>query len=221
MLFEEKLHLFAELLKEGPVTWSGRTRPPLTGQRVFPPTDTGPMRAWVGVGGSPESVVRAARYGFPLMLAIIGGAPRRFAPYVELYHRALAEFGRCPAPDRRALARAHRGLGRAGARRAVAALLRRSYANRWRTRLAADEPGAVRARDRPEAHSRRSAGNRRAKIVDTVKALGLARFDMKYSNGTLPHEKLMRSIELYGTKVVPLVKKALAKAAEGARPTGP
>ena len=98
VLFEEKLQLFAELLKEGPLNWSGTTRPPLTGQRAYPPTASGSLRAWVGVGGSPESVVRAARYGFPLVLAIIGGAPRRFAPYVELYHRALAEFGHSERP---------------------------------------------------------------------------------------------------------------------------
>jgi len=85
VLFEEKLQLFAELLKDGPVTWSGTTRPPLDGQRAYPTTESGSLRAWVGVGGSPESVVRAARYGFPLVLAIIGGPPRRFAPYVELY----------------------------------------------------------------------------------------------------------------------------------------
>jgi len=66
-LFEEKLQLFAELLKDGPVTWSGTTRPPLTGQRAYPTTESGSLRAWVGVGGSPESVVRAARYGFPLV----------------------------------------------------------------------------------------------------------------------------------------------------------
>src|ERR1700737_3692658 len=98
VLFEEKLQLFAELLKEGPVMWSGTTRPPLTGQRAYPTTESGSLRAWVGVGGSPESVVRAARYGFPLVLAIIGGPPRRFAPYVELYHRALAEFGHSERP---------------------------------------------------------------------------------------------------------------------------
>ena len=66
--------------------------------RVFPPTERPPLNTWVGVGGSPESVVRAARYGFPLMLAIIGGDPRRFAPYVDLYHRALASSASRPLP---------------------------------------------------------------------------------------------------------------------------
>src|SRR5215218_6391270 len=96
VLFEEKLELFAALLEHDrthePVTWKGTTRPALVGRRVFPPTESGALKTWIGVGGSPESVVRAARYRLPLMLAIIGGDPRRFAPYVELYHRALEKL---------------------------------------------------------------------------------------------------------------------------------
>src|SRR5689334_19188983 len=92
-LFEERLALFAELLKGGPVTWSGRTRAPLTGQTVYPTLEQGRLRTWVGVGGSPESVLRAARYGLPLTLAIIGGNPQRFRPYVDLYHQSLERFG--------------------------------------------------------------------------------------------------------------------------------
>jgi probable LLM family oxidoreductase len=93
-LFEEKLDLFATLMRQEAVTWRGNTRPPLTNQRVFPPIEAGPLRAWIGVGGSPESVVRAARYDMPLMLAIIGGDPKRFRSYVELYHRAFEQLGR-------------------------------------------------------------------------------------------------------------------------------
>ena len=93
-LFEERLALFAALAAGGPVTWSGHTRSPLTGQTVYPPVENGrPLRTWVGVGGTPESVVRAARRGLPLMLAIIGGSPRRFAPYVDRFHRTLAQQG--------------------------------------------------------------------------------------------------------------------------------
>src|SRR5690554_3031216 len=93
VLFEEKLELFAQLRDGGPVTWSGTTRAPLHEQLVHPPVESGTLRTWVGVGGSPESVVRAARHRMPLMLAIIGGDPRRFRPFVELYHRALDELG--------------------------------------------------------------------------------------------------------------------------------
>ena len=84
-LFEEKTSLFAELLKGGPVTWEGTTRAALDNQDVVPHAEFGPLPAWIGVGGSPESVVRAARYGFSLMLAIIGGPPARFAPFPRLF----------------------------------------------------------------------------------------------------------------------------------------
>jgi probable LLM family oxidoreductase len=214
VLFEEKLQLFAELLKEGPVTWSGTTRPPLTGQRAYPTTESGSLRAWVGVGGSPESVVRAARYGFPLTLAIIGGPPRRFAPYVELFHRALAEFGHSVRPvavhspghiaDSDEQAREelwphysafHSRIGR-----------ERGWPPMSRAQFdASTGPEGALFVGAPETVA--------AKIVDVVTTLGLARFDMKYSNGTLPHSNLMRSIELYGTKVMPLVRKSLALAA--------
>src|SRR5215207_8016575 len=97
VLFEEKLAIFAALREADrtglPARWKGTMRPPLDGVRVFPPVEHPPLSTWVGVGGSPESVVRAARYGFPLTLAIIGGNPRRFAPYVELYHQALGQLG--------------------------------------------------------------------------------------------------------------------------------
>ncbi len=92
-LFAEKIDLFAALRAEQPVTWQGDLRPPLREQRVYPPTARGRLPTWVGVGGTPESVVRTARYGFDLMLAIIGGEPARFRPYVDLYRQALEQFG--------------------------------------------------------------------------------------------------------------------------------
>ncbi len=97
-LYEEKLDLLVRLLREQPVTWSGRFRSPLTNQVVSPPIPEGHLPTWVGVGGSPQSVVRAARFGLPLMLAIIGGRPERFAPYVELYKRALEQHGQPQLP---------------------------------------------------------------------------------------------------------------------------
>lgn len=221
VLFEEKLQLFAELLKEGPVTWSGSTRPALTGQRAYPTTEAGALRAWVGVGGSPESVVRAARYGFPLVLAIIGGPPRRFLPFADLYRRALAEFGHTDRPvavhspgyvadtDERAreelwphYSAFHARIGR-----------ERGWAPMTRAQFdASTGPDGALFVGAPETVA--------AKIVDTAKTLGLARFDMKYSNGTLPHSKMMRSIEMYGAKVVPLVRKALAATAGEVRTAG-
>jgi alkanesulfonate monooxygenase SsuD/methylene tetrahydromethanopterin reductase-like flavin-dependent oxidoreductase (luciferase family) len=196
------------------VTWSGTTREPLTGQRAYPTTTSGSLRAWVGVGGSPESVVRAARYGFPLVLAIIGGPPRRFAPFVELYHRALAEFGYTQRPvavhspgyiadtDEQAreelwphYSAMHTRIGR-----------ERGWPPMTRAQFdASTGPDGALFAGAPETVA--------AKIVDVTNTLGITRFDMKYSNGTLPHSKMMRSIELYGTKVMPLVRKSLAKAA--------
>ena len=92
-LFEEKLDLLTRLLRDQPVTWSGTSRSPLTDQYLSPPLPPGHLPTWVGVGGSPQSVIRAARYGLPLMLAIIGGHPSRFAPLVELYKRAVDVTG--------------------------------------------------------------------------------------------------------------------------------
>ena len=92
-LFEEKLDLFANLLRQEPLTWEGKLRPPLRDQRVYPPVEHGRLKAWIGVGGSPESVVRAARHRLPLMLAIIGGEPLRFKPYADLFRRACAQLG--------------------------------------------------------------------------------------------------------------------------------
>ena len=76
------------------MTWQGNLRPPLQDQLIYPPVEHGALKTWIGVGGSPESVVRAAHYDLPLMLAIIGGDPKRFRPYVDLYHRAFAQYGR-------------------------------------------------------------------------------------------------------------------------------
>src|SRR5829696_6329542 len=84
VLFAEKLDLFVQLLDEKPVTWSGTTRAALDNADVYPKTESGRLPTWVGVGGSPQSVVRTAQYGLPLMLAIIGGQPERFGPYVDL-----------------------------------------------------------------------------------------------------------------------------------------
>ena len=221
VLFEEKLQLFAELLKEGPVTWSGSTRPPLTGQRAYPTTESGSMRAWVGVGGSPQSVVRAARYGFPLVLAIIGGPPRRFAPYVELYHRALAEFGHSERP----VAVHSPGYIAESDEQAREELW--PHYSAMHARIGRERGWPPMTREQFDASTGSDGAlfvgapeTVAAKIVDAAKTLGLARFDMKYSNGTLPHSKMMRSIELYGTKVMPLVGKTLAAAADEVRAAG-
>ena len=209
-LFEEKVELFARLREEGPVTWQGTTRAGLTDQEVFPRTDAG-LRTWLGVGGSPESVVRTARYGFGLLLAVIGGQPSRFAPYADLFRRALDELGTGPQPigmhspghvaatDEQAkeeLWPHYRALmGRIGAERGWPPLSRAQF------EAEAGPSGALHVGS-PETVAR--------KIARSVRELGLDRFQLKYANGTLPHEHLMTSIELYGTKVVPMVRDLLA-----------
>src|SRR5699024_86380 len=98
LLFDEKIDLFHKLLDEQPVTWQGTTRASLYEADVFPKTESGRLKTWVGVGGSPQSVIRTANYGFRMMLAVIGGAPDRFAPYIDLYHRANAQLGQSSHP---------------------------------------------------------------------------------------------------------------------------
>ena len=211
VLFEEKLDLLSQLLTEKPVTWQGTTRAALNNADVFPKTENG-IRAWVGVGGSPESVVRTARYGYGLMLAIIGGSADRFRPYVDLYHRSLASFGHSEAMPVGVHSPGHIADSDAQAwdelypameanRNAIGA--ERGWPPYSRLQFQHDigPEGAVYAGS-PETVAR--------KIAATMKTLGATRFDLKYANGTLSHAKLMRSIELYGTKVAPLVSAMLS-----------
>ena len=216
LLFEEKLEIFAAVLaadgKREPVTWSGTTRAPLVRQHVYPPTEGGRLRTWIGVGGSPESVVRAARYSLPLTLAIIGGDPRRFAPFIALYHRALDQMGtpRLPvgvhspghvaatdAEARQQLWEPYRDMrNRIGSERGWGPTSRAEFEHEI-------ESGSLYVGS-PETVAK--------KIVATMKALGVARFDLKYSAGTLAHDLLMQSIDLYGRRVIPRVRELLASA---------
>jgi probable LLM family oxidoreductase len=209
-LFEEKLELFAKLLefdKTGdPVNWEGTIRTPLVRQKVYPQTESGRLTTWVGVGGSPESVVRAARYQLPLILAIIGGDPRRFMTFVELYHRALEQFGAAKLPigvhspghvaETDAKARDELWPGYQDMRNRIGA--ERGWGPTSRVEFEREVEAGSLYCGSPDTVAR--------KIAATVKALGLARFDMKYSSGPLGHDALMRSIELYGREVVPRVK---------------
>ena len=209
-LFEEKLELFAQLLEQKPVTWQGNTRAGLTNQRVYPLVEKPPLKTWIGVGGSPQSVIRAAHYGLPLILAIIGGDPRRFTPYVALYRRALAELGKGALPI---------GVHSPGYVADSDAQAREEFFpdyKKMRDRIGGERGwGPMRRQDfdAEVEHGSLYLGAPQTvarKIAATVKALGLARFDLKYSAGPLAHAKLMRAIELYGTQVIPLVREMLA-----------
>ncbi|NRD27821.1 LLM class flavin-dependent oxidoreductase [Frigoribacterium sp. VKM Ac-2836] len=211
VLFEEKIQLFAELLKEGPTTWSGTVRAGLDGQEVYPKTEGGSMRTWVGVGGSPQSVIRAAHYGFPLFLAIIGGQPAQFAPYADLYRRALGEFGH----DSQPIAMHSPGFVAETDADAKEALF--PYQEEQTNQLGRERGWPPYSRAQYEASASSTGAlyvgspeTVATKIAQNMRLLGATRFDMRYSMGRLPHELMMRSIELYGTKVVPLVREMLA-----------
>lgn len=210
VLFEEKLELLMQLLDEGPVTWAGDTRAPLRNQQVYPKTERGRIPVRVGVGGTPESVVRAARLGAHLALAIIGGDPARFAPFADLYRRSLEQFGRAPLsisihspghiadtdelaaeqlwPHYRTM------IGRIGRERGWSPPTPEQFMSE--VKYGSQYVGG------PETVAR--------KIAYAVKAVGADRFDFKYCNGPIPHSQMMRSIELYATRVVPRVKELLA-----------
>jgi probable LLM family oxidoreductase len=205
-LFSEKLDLFAALLSGQPVTWQGSTRPRLSDQQVFPPIENGTLKTWIGVGGTPESVIRAAQYNLPMMLAIIGGDPERFRPFVDLYHRAFNHLGTPILPigvhshgyvaDTDAQARDElwsdykQMRDRIGAERGWPAMRREEFDHEA-------ERGSLYVGS-PETVARKIAG--------VIKTLDASRFEMKYSAGPLSHEKMMRSIQLYGEKVIPLVR---------------
>jgi len=209
-LFEEKLDLFAALLRQAPVTWSGTTRKPLNNQRVFPTVENAPLKTWIGVGGSPESVVRAVRYDMPLMLAIIGGDPKRFRPYVDLYHRAYQQIGRPAKPI---------GVHSPGYVADTDTQAREELLpdyKKMRDRIGAERGWPPMGKDEfinEAEHGSLYVGSPETvakKIAATVSALGVQRFEMKYSAGELSHPRLMRSIELYATRVVPMVRDLLA-----------
>jgi len=210
-LFEEKTALFAELLKGGPVTWHGKTRAALDNQNVVPHLESGPFPVWIGVGGSPESVIRAARHGFSLMLAIIGGSPARFAPFSQLYREALESFGRSPLPV---------GVHGPGHVAATDEEAREQFWPRYLeviTRMSKIRGFAIPTKESfmfevgprgalyvgsPETVAQ--------KIAQNVKVLGASRFELKYGMVGLTNDMLMTNIELYGTQVVPRVRELLA-----------
>ncbi|MFM2025276.1 MAG: hypothetical protein RLZZ56_1289 [Actinomycetota bacterium] len=211
VLFEERLELLKELLKEEPVTWSGTTRASLNNQQVYPKTEGKNIRLRVGVGGSPESVIRAARLGIPMALAIIGGDPARFAPFAKLYRDSLQKFGHEELPvsihspghiaetDDEAFEQQWPNyaisFGRIGRERGWGPMSIDHFIQEVNQgSLYVGSPDTV-----------------AKKIVHAIESVGAKRFDLKYVTGPTPHEQAMKSIELYATEVVPRVRKLLSK----------
>lgn len=210
-LFEEKINLFSELLKEGSVSWRGSMRPSLEVEGVYPKTESGKLEAMVGVGGSPQSAIRAARYNFPLMLAIIGGSPDRFKKFIDLYRRASHEFGHQPHPvgmhspgfladtDEEAVKTAFplfkEQLDRVGKDRGWRPVRYDNFVNE--VKQGSYYIGS------PETVAR--------KIAKTMKTLDVNRFDMVYGFGPTPVEARRQTIELFGKEVVPRVRQLLGE----------
>jgi probable LLM family oxidoreductase len=213
-LFDEKLRLLLELRQAEHVTWSGRHRSPLQAAGVHPRPVQDPLPVWVAVGGNPPSAVRAATLGLPMALAIIGGEPARFAPLAEHYRRAALRAGHDPAElpvsinshgwiaeDSRQAAdesfpAAAQTMNRIGRERGWPPFTREQYE-------AQRQPhGAWFVGDPDEVA---------AKILAQHALFGHDRFLLQLTVGTMPHDKVLRAIELLGTKVAPIVREEVAR----------
>jgi probable LLM family oxidoreductase len=209
-LFAEKLDLLLRIRESTNVRWSGKHRPPLTGQGVYPRPLQNPLPIWIGVGGTPESFHRAGTLGLPLMVAIIGGEPHRFRPLIDLYHEAGAQAGHAPEKlkvgihsigfpgdtDKQAADDFYPGYAQAfnkiGRERGWPPTTRAHY------EAVRGPTGALLIGDAETVVE---------KILYLNEALGgLARLSFQMTVATLPHKKMMRAIELLGTKVAPRVR---------------
>ncbi|MGQ5640124.1 MULTISPECIES: LLM class flavin-dependent oxidoreductase [unclassified Streptomyces] len=210
-LFEEKLDLFLRLQQDEAVTWSGTVRTSLSDQKLRPKMRDGGIPTWIGVGGNPDSVVRAARHGLPLMLAVIGGRPQRFAGHIDLYRRALEQFGHQPKPV------GQHSLGLVADTDEEAAETWWQYWEPVMNQLAEERgfPKPTPKRYAEEIHSGAlfigSPETVARKIARTARELRLSRFDLKYDIMHLPRRARARTIELLGREVAPRVRELLEK----------
>ena len=212
-LFSEKLALLLTIRENTKVHWSGKHRAALTGQGVYPRPVQNPLPVWIGVGGTPKSFVRAGALGLPLVVAIIGGEPRRFRPLVDMYREAGRRAGHSPEK----LEVAIHSLGFLGDTTAQAADdLYPAYAQTF-THIGQERGWPPTTRAQFDA-TRTATG---ALLVGDPEAIaekilyenevlgGLSRVAIQLTSGTLPHSKVMHAIELLGTRVAPMVKKEL------------
>jgi len=212
-LFAEKLELLLAIRDSERVTWSGRFRAALHDQPVYPRPQQSPLPIWIGVGGNPGSVVRAGTLGLPMALAIIGGQPARFAPFAQLHRRALAQAGHHPQQVPLAV-HAHGYVGETSQQAAndyyssyAAAMTAIGRERGWGPMT----PAAFEQMLGPDGSLVLGSPQQVAdKILQMREWLGIERFMLHVSVGTLPHKQVLRAIELLGTEVAPLVSGALA-----------
>lgn len=210
LLFEERVELMAEVLKEKPVTWSGTTRAALKDADIYPKTESGRIHTSIGVGGSPQSVIRAAKYGFPLMLAVIGGSPDRFVPYVDLYKQAGEQFG----TDTSEIGLHSPGFIADTDEEAVKIAWPNHKANFDKIGRTRGWPPMTKEHfDSEVAYGSLYIGSPETvaqKMAKSIKTLGVGRFDLVYGGGPMPARARLRMIELYATKVIPRVNELLS-----------
>ena len=216
-LFEEKLDLLLKIRAGERVTWRGTHRPPIEDLPVFPRPVQDPLPVWIAVGGHPESVVRAGRLGLPLALAIIGGEPRRFVPLIDLYRQAGRRAGHDPAKLRVSI-NSHGLIGDDSRQVADDAYAAYSYVM---AKIGRERGWPPPSREQFEAERGPRGANLvgtpdevAAKILYEHELFGLDRFLIQMSVGTLPHDKVLHSIELFGTKVAPIVRREIERRTE-------
>jgi probable LLM family oxidoreductase len=209
-LFAEKLELLLVLRRSEQVTWRGRLRPPIDGRGVYPRPEQEQLPVWVAVGGTPRSAVRAGSLGLPMALAIIGGVPERFTPFAELHRRAAEQAG---GPRPALSINSHGYLADTSQQAADEAF---GPFKATMDRIGRERGWPPLSRQQFEAsrtlHGANFVGSPDQvieKILHQHQLFGHDRFLLQFSVGTMPHSQIMRSIELYGTKVAPAVRAEL------------
>jgi probable LLM family oxidoreductase len=211
-LFAEKLDLLLKLRDEEKVTWSGTLRPSLQDVTVYPRPEQAKLPIWIAVGGTPQSVVRAATLGLPMALAIIGGDPQRFAPYFELYRQAWAKANRKPEDVRLSLNMHGFVADTTEAAKDIFYEPHNGVMNRIGRERGWPPSGRAQfeAACGPDGHLIIGDPDRVAdKIIALHRVFKQDRIMIQMAIGAMPHVQLMRAIELLGTKVAPRVKEAL------------
>jgi probable LLM family oxidoreductase len=213
-LFAEKLELLLEIRANVLVTWSGRHRAPLEGAGVYPRPVQDPLPVWIAVGGTPQSVVRAAVLGLPLAIAIIGGQPERFAPLAQLYREAASRAGHDPTRLPISI-NSHAYVAETSQRASdeffppYVAMMNRIGRERGWNPMSREQFEAGRS---PRGHLLIGSPEEVAeKILFEHELFGNDRFMAQMSVGAVPHDGVMRAIELFGTEVAPAVRKELER----------